>query len=156
MSKKRFRQDLLYHLRDFEITVPPLRDWQEDIMPLAEFFREIANQELERSVKGFDATACKALLAYPWPGNVRELKQKVLSAVLHTEDDMITENELELGGEQTATSAGFTLKSSEEEKDRILRALNQADGNKRQAAKLLGIGRTTLYNKLKEYGLGDV
>ena len=156
VAEKRFRQDLLYRLQEYVITVPPLRDCREDIMPLAEFFREIANQELERSVKGFDATACKALLAYPWPGNVRELKQKVLSAVLHTEDDMITENELELGGEQTATSAGFTLKSSEEEKDRILRALNQADGNKRQAAKLLGIGRTTLYNKLKEYGLGDV
>lgn len=156
VAEKRFRQDLLYRLQEYVITVPPLRDCREDIMPLAEFFREIANQELERSVKGFDATACKALLAYPWPGNVRELKQKVLSAVLYTEDDMITENELELGGEQTATSAGFTLKSSEEEKDRILRALNQADGNKRQAAKLLGIGRTTLYNKLKEYGLGDV
>lgn len=156
VAEKRFRQDLLYRLQEYVITVPPLRDCREDIMPLAEFFREIANQELERSVKGFDATACKALLAYPWPGNVRELKQKVLSAVLHTEDDMITENELELGGEQTATSAGFTLKSSEEDKDRILRALNQADGNKRQAAKLLGIGRTTLYNKLKEYGLGDV
>ena len=156
VAEKRFRQDLLYRLQEYVITVPPLRDCREDIMPLAEFFREIANQELERSVKGFDATACKALLAYPWPGNVCELKQKVLSAVLHTEDDMITENELELGGEQTATSAGFTLKSSEEEKDRILRALNQADGNKRQAAKLLGIGRTTLYNKLKEYGLGDV
>ena len=156
VAEKRFRQDLLYRLQEYVITVPPLRDCREDIMPLAEFFREIANQELERSVKGFDATACKALLAYPWPGNVRELKQKVLSAVLHTEDDMITENELELGGEQTVTSAGFTLKSSEEEKDRILRALNQADGNKRQAAKLLGIGRTTLYNKLKEYGLGDV
>ena len=156
VAEKRFRQDLLYRLQEYVITVPPLRDCREDIMPLAEFFREIANQELERSVKGFDATACKALLAYPWPGNVRELKQKVLSAVLHTEDDMITENELELGGEQTATSAGFTLKSSEEEKDRILRALNQADGNKRQAAKLLGIGRTTLYNKLKEYGLEDV
>ena len=156
VAEKRFRQDLLYRLQEYVITVPPLRDCREDIMPLAEFFREIANQELERSVKGFDATACKALLAYPWPGNVREFKQKVLSAVLHTEDDMITENELELGGEQTATSAGFTLKSSEEEKDRILRALNQADGNKRQAAKLLGIGRTTLYNKLKEYGLGDV
>lgn len=156
VAEKRFRQDLLYRLQEYVITVPPLRDCREDIMPLAEFFREIANQELERSVKGFDATACKALLAYPWPGNVRELKQKVLSAVLHTEDDMITENELELGGEQTATSAGFTLKSSAEEKDRILRALNQADGNKRQAAKLLGIGRTTLYNKLKEYGLGEV
>lgn len=153
--EKRFRQDLLYRLQEYVITVPPLRDCREDIMPLAEFFREIANQELERSVKGFDATARKALLAYPWPGNVRELKQKVLSAVLHAEGDMITEGELELGGEQTAAPVGFTLKCGEEEKERILRALKQADGNKRQAAKLLGIGRTTLYNKLEEYGIED-
>ena len=84
------------------------------------------------------------------------MKQKVLSAVLHAEGDMITESELELGGEQTAATVGFTLKSGEEEKERILRALKQADGNKRQAAKLLGIGRTTLYNKLEEYGIEDV
>lgn len=155
VAEKRFRQDLLYRLQEYVITVPPLRDCLEDIMPLAEFFREIANQELERSVKGFDATARKALLAYLWPGNVRELKQKVLSAVLHAEGDMITEDELELGGEQTAASVGFTLKSGEEEKKRILRALKQADGNKKLAAKLLGIGRTTLYNKLEEYGIED-
>lgn len=133
VAEKRFRQDLLYRLQEYVITVPPLRDCLEDIMPLAEFFREIANQELERSVKGFDATARKALLAYLWPGNVRELKQKVLSAVLHAEGDMITEDELELGGEQTAASVGFTLKSGEEEKERILRALKQADGNKKLA-----------------------
>lgn len=155
VSEKRFRQDLLYRLQEYVITIPPLRDCREDIMPLAEFFREIANKELERSVKGFDATARNALLIYPWPGNVRELKQKVLSAVLHAEGDMITESELELGGEQTAAPVGFTLKSGEEEKERILRALKQADGNKRQAAKLLGIGRTTLYNKLEEYGIED-
>lgn len=59
------------------------------------------------------------------------------------------------GGEQTAAPAGFTLKSGEEEKERILRALKQADGNKRQAAKLPGIGRTTLYNKPEEYGIED-
>ena len=155
VAEKRFRQDLLYRLQEYVITVPPLRDCREDIMPLAEFFREIANKELERSVKGFDATARNALLTYPWPGNVRELKQKVLSAVLHAEGDMITGSELELGGERTAAPAGFTLKSGEEEKERILRALKQADGNKRQAAKLLGIGRTTLYNKLEEYGIED-
>lgn len=95
------------------------------------------------------------MLAYPWPGNVRELKQKILSAVLHTEGDIITENSLELDNEQTASSIGFTLKSDEEEKDRILRALKQTDGNKKLAAILLGIGRTTLYNKIEEYGIDD-
>ena len=140
VSEKRFRQDLLYRLREFVITVPPLRDCREDIMPLAEFFREIANQELGRDIKGFNASARNALLTYPWPGNVRELKQKVLAAALQAEGEVITGDDLELGLEPITTPIGFTLKCGEEEKDRILRALKQADGNKKQAAKLLGIG----------------
>lgn len=122
-------------------------------MPLAEFFREIANQELERNVKGFDASARNALLTYPWPGNVRELKQKIFTAVLQAEGEVITEDDLELGCEQIASPVGFTLKCGEEERERIMRAMKQANGNKKLAAKLLGIGRTTLYSKLEEYGI---
>ncbi len=155
VAEKRFRQDLLYRLKEFVITVPPLRDCQEDIMPLADFFRETANQELERDIKGFNASARNALLAYPWPGNVRELKQVVIASVLQTEGDTITAEDLELGGEQTTSHVGFTLKNEEEEKERILRALKQAKGNKKLAAKMLGIGRSTLYNKLDEYGLNE-
>jgi two-component system response regulator HydG len=155
VREKRFRQDLLYRLQEFVITVPPLRDSQEDILPLAEFFREIANQELERDIKGFDASARKALLTHAWPGNVRELKQKIQSAVLQAEGDMITEADLEFGSEPTASPVGFTLRSEEEEKERILRALKQAKGNKKLAAELLGISRATLYKKLKEYGMNE-
>ena len=151
--EKRFRQDLFHRLHDYEITVPPLRDCQEDIMPLAEFFREIANNELERDVKGFSTSAQKALNTYAWPGNVRELRQKVLTAVLQAENDMITEEDLEFGSEQIASPVGFTLKSEGEEKERIRRALKQANDNKRLAAELLGISRATLYKKLKEYGM---
>lgn len=155
VTEKRFRQDLLYRLQEFVITVPPLRDCQEDIMPLAEFFRETANRELECSVGGFSSEARKALLTYPWPGNVRELRQKIQTAVLQTEDDVITEDDLEFSCEQINSPVGFTLKSGEEERERIMRALKQAGGNKKLAARLLGIGRTTLYNKLDEYGLND-
>ena len=155
VSEKRFRQDLLYRLHDFGITVPPLRDCQEDIMPLAEFFREIANNELERDVKGFSASAQKVLNTYAWPGNVRELRQKVLTAVLQAENDMITEEDLEFGSEQITSPVGFTLKSEGEEKERIRRALKQAKDNKRLAAELLGISRATLYKKLKEYGMNE-
>ena len=155
VTEKRFRQDLFHRLHDYEITVPPLRDCQEDIMPLAEFFREIANNELERDVKGFSASAQKALNTYAWPGNVRELRQKVLTAVLQAEDDMITEEDLEFGSEQITSPVGFTLKSEGEEKERIRRALKQAKDNKRLAAELLGISRATLYKKLKEYGMNE-
>ena len=151
--EKRFREDLLYRLKEYTITVPPLRDCQEDIMPLAEFFLEISNRELERDIKGFDASARKALLAYPWPGNVRELKQKIKVAVLHAECDMITEDNLELYTEDQPVSTVFDLKDTEQEKERICRALEQANGNRSIAARLLGIGRTTLYRKMLEYGM---
>lgn len=153
VSEKRFRQDLLYRLHDFEITVPPLRDCLEDIMPLAEFFREIANQELECRVEGFSSEARKALLSHPWPGNVRELRQKIMGAVLQAQEGIIRKVHLELGLAETSAAAGFALRNDEEEKERIMRALKQSGGNRYTAAKILGIGRTTLYKKLEEYGL---
>lgn len=153
VTEKRFREDLLYRLKEYTITVPPLRDCQEYILPLAEFFLEISNRELERDIRGFDVSARKALLAYLWPGNVRELKQKIQIAVLHAEHDMITENDLELCTEDQPVSTVFALKDTEQEKERIRRALEQANGNRNAAARLLGIGRTTLYRKMLEYGM---
>ena len=153
VNEKRFRQDLLYRLHDFEITVPPLRDCQEDIMPLAEFFREIANNELECSVTGFDAEARKTLLTHPWPGNVRELRQKIMGAVLQAQTGTVSKEHLELAVTKTTSPVSFALRNDAEEKERILRALKQANGNRKVAAELLGIGRTTLYSKLEEYGL---
>ena len=151
--EKRFRQDLLYRLHDFEITVPPLRDCQEDIMPLAEFFREIANNELECSVTGFDAEARKTLLTHPWPGNVRELRQKIMGAVLQAQTGVVMKEHLELAETKPTSPVSFALRNDAEDKERILRALKQANGNRKVAAELLGIGRTTLYSKLEEYGL---
>lgn len=153
VSEKRFRRDLLYRLHDFVIKVPPLRECQEDIMPLVEFFREIANKELECNVSGFSSEARKALLTYAWPGNVRELRQKIMGAVLQAQEGVVTKEHLELAGTKQTTPANFTLRNDTEEKERIIRALKQANGNRSIAAELLGIGRTTLYNKLEELGL---
>ena len=151
--EKRFRQDLLYRLHDFEITVPPLRDCQEDIMPLAEFFREIANNELECSVTGFDAEARKTLLTHPWPGNVRELRQKIMGAVLQAQTGVVMKEHLELAVTKPTSPVSFALRNDAEDKERILRALKPANGNRKVAAELLGLGGTTLYSKLEEYGL---
>ena len=151
--EKRFRQDLLYRLQDFTITLPPLRNCQEDIMPLAEFFREQSNRTLDKAVKGFDLSAKKALQLHPWSGNVRELKQKIQTAVLLCEGNNITEDDLELYIEQDASPVCYSLKDVQQEKERIRQALEQCGGNKKSAAKLLKIGRTTLYAKIKEYGL---
>ena len=150
---KRFRQDLLYRLQDFKIMLPPLRNCQEDIMRLAEFFREQSNKKLDKAVKGFDSSAKKALQLHPWSGNVRELKQKIQTAVLLCEGNNITEDDLELYVEQETSPVCYSLKDVQQEKERIKQALEQCGGNKVSAAKLLKIGRTTLYAKMKEYGL---
>ena len=153
VMEKRFRQDFLYRLQDFTITLPPLRNCREDIMPLAEFFREQSNKILDKTVKGFDSSAKKALQLHPWSGNVRELKQKIQTAVLLCEGNNITEDDLELYVEQDTSPVCYTLKDVQQEKERIRQALEQCGGNKVSTAKLLKIGRTTLYAKMKEYGL---
>ena len=139
VNEKRFRQDLLYRLHDFGITVPPLRDCQEDIMPLAEFFRDMANRELECSVSGFSSEARKALLTHAWPGNVRELRQKVMGAVLQAQEGVVMKEHLELAVTKPTSTVSFALRNDAEDKERILRALKQANGNRSVAAELLAI-----------------
>jgi two-component system response regulator HydG len=151
IAEKRFRADLYQRLKEYTIQIPPLRKCKEDILPLADFFLKLANDELEKKVKGFDSEARKQLLAYTWNGNVRELKQVVRSAVLHTEGDMVMAGTLEFG-EMTLTD-DTSLALSDMEKKQIIHALKQANGNRTLAAELLGIGRTTLYNKIRQYGI---
>lgn len=153
IAEKRFRQDLFHRIKEYTLNIPPLRECCEDIMPLAEFFREIANKELECNVSGFSSEARKALLTHAWPGNVRELRQKIMGAVLQAQEGVVTKEHLELRIAETNSVVGFSLRNDEEDKERIIRALRQADGNRKVAAELLGISRTTLYNKLEEYGL---
>ena len=151
IAEKRFRADLYQQLKEYTLYIPPLRECCEDIMPLAEFFRELANKEFGKQVKGFDAEARKRLLAYTWGGNVRELKRVVHLAVLHTEGDTVTADTLEL--DEMPLTSDASLEMDDMEKKQIIRALKQADGNRSLAAELLGIGRTTLYGKMKQYGI---
>lgn len=153
IEEKRFRQDLFFRLQEFTISIPPLRECKEDILPLAEFFLNISNGELHKSVKGFDASARKVLLTYPWPGNVRELKQYVQTAVLMTETDVISAEAFELEKQQYAPPVCYSLKDENLEKERIRLALEQAGGSRKIAAELLRISRTTLYKKLEQYNL---
>ena len=151
IAEKRFRADLYQRLKEYTLHIPPLRECKEDIMPLADFFRQLANEEFEKQVKGFDAEAKKELLAYTWGGNVRELKRVVRMAVLHTEGDTVTADALEFDEMPLAADASLAL--NDMEKKQIIHALEQTKGNRTMAAALLGIGRTTLYSKMKEYGI---
>ena len=151
IAEKRFRADLYQRLKEYTLHIPPWRECKEDILPLADFFRQLANEELEKQVKGFEAEARKRMLAYAWGGNVRELKRVVRMAVLHTEGDTVMADTLEFDEIPLATDASLAL--NDMEKKQIIHALEQAKGNRTLAAALLGIGRTTLYNKMKAYGI---
>lgn len=151
IAEKRFRADLYQRLKEYTLRIPPLRECQEDILPLADFFLNLANEEFGKQVKGFDTEARKQLLAYTWGGNVRELKRVVRMAVLHTESDTVKADTLEF--DEMPLAADVSLEIGDMEKKQIIRALEQAKGNRTLAAALLGIGRTTLYNKMKAYGI---
>ena len=151
IAEKRFWADLYQRLKEYTLHIPPLRECKEDIMPLADFFLKLANEEFEKQVKGFDAEARKRLLAYTWGGNVRELKRVVRMAVLHTEGDTVTADVLEF--DEMPLAADTSLALNDMEKKQIIHALEQTKGNRKLAAALLGIGRTTLYNKIRLYGI---
>ena len=151
IAEKRFRADLYQRLKEYTLRIPPLRECKEDILPLADFFLNLANEEFGKQVKGFNTEARKQLLTYTWNGNVRELKRVVHLAVLHTEDDTVAADALEF--DEMPSAADASLEIGNMEKKQIIRALEQAKGNRKLAAVLLGIGRTTLYNKIRLYDI---
>lgn len=156
IAKGNFREDLYHRINEFTLYMPSLKDRTEDILLFANFFLDQANKELERNLVGFDAEACDALQRYDWPGNLRQLKNVVKRATLLATGDFITC--MELGEELHATetnqeTVNLTLRNEDDEKQRILQALQQTKNNKTRAAQLLGIDRKTLYNKLKLYNI---
>ncbi len=162
IAKGTFREDLYHRINEFSLRMPDLKERQEDILLFANFFLDQANRELERNLIGFDAGACEALQRYTWPGNLRQLKNVVKRATLLAQGDFITRHELgeELtmqpfsAAVQPPVPAPLNLHDEEMEKQRILYALQQTGNNKTKAARLLGIDRKTLYNKMKLYHIG--
>lgn len=153
IDEKRFRRDLYYRLREFIIEIPLLRECREDILPLAEFFLHEMNTALRKSVTGFDEEAKNVLYNHSWTGNVRELRQVVQTAVLLTGEGMIAADAFGLDIAETECSSGFALVDDKMQKERIRKALMEAEGNKRQAARLLEISVPTLYKKLEQYNI---
>jgi DNA-binding NtrC family response regulator len=161
VAEKRFREDLFYRLNVFNIVVPPLRDRREDIARLADQFLEETGRENKTAPKRLSPEALKALLAYRWPGNVRELRNAVEVASLVAGRETVEPEDLPkeiLGGglppsaaEPIPLPAPRTLE--EIERDAIRAALKETGGNKKEAAKVLGIGIATLHRKVKEYGI---
>ena len=152
IAEGRFREDLFYRLNEFPLHVPLLAECIEDIIPLAEFMLDAANQEFSRKVKGFDREVQKRLKSYSWPGNIRELRMVVRRATLLAKDDWITTREIDIP-DKGRQPGEYSLNDERTERAIILKALEATGNDRKAAARLLGISRSTLYLKLKKYRL---
>jgi len=172
VASKEFREDLYYRLSVIPIMLPPLRERGSDIPLLLNSFLEKFNRSKQRKVQGFDKQVMEVLSSYDWPGNVRELENLVERLVIIKGTGVISIHDLpeKYRGERTYAAApgehltlpddGFCLNSAVEEFENrlILQALEKSGGNKKEAAELLNLKRTTLIEKLKKkkliYGEG--
>jgi len=163
-----FRQDLFYRLVVFPIALPPLRDRREDIPSLVEHFLEKYARDAGKRVTRVDAQAMDALSTHGWPGNVRELENVIHRTLLVSSGLELTFEDLPpgIGGDQTLAAPAVqqtadsgagtgTLNLDELEREAIVRAMENNKGNLSDVARQLGIGRSTLYRKLEQYGLRE-
>ncbi|MBQ2097426.1 MAG: sigma-54-dependent Fis family transcriptional regulator [Bacteroidales bacterium] len=154
VSSSQFREDLFYRINTVHISLPPLRERPDDILPLAERFVAIYNQKYNRHINGISPECAKKLRQNPWNGNIRELQNAIEKAVILSENDILTPGDFVFV--QTTTqpvqySVGENLESAE--KQVIINAMEKYAGNLSLVAKSLNISRPTLYSKLKKYGI---
>ena len=161
----RFREDLYYRINTVHITLPPLRERREDIVPLAELFLARYAEKYHRPLFGLDGSAKQALVSHRWSGNIRELQNCIEKAVILSEGTVLTEKDLAIDFStplrsgrndniSPAIPGGSSLVIPSAVEEAMIRdAMHRTLGNISAAAKLLGISRPTLYAKLKKYGL---
>ena len=155
VANREFRQDLLYRVNTVEIYLPPLRERQEDIPLLVEHFLAIYSKKYNRPNKRVNAAAMKKLLKYQWPGNVREIQHAIERAVILSDSQVIQPTDFYFSmPESSDESLVFENYNLEDvEKMVIRRAMSKYGGNISQAARELGLTRTSLYRRLGKYGL---
>lgn len=160
ISKGLFREDLYYRLGVVEINIPPLRDRLIDILPLARFFVSRLARKLDLEKLKIEPATIQYLERHSWPGNIRELENVLERAAVLTTDGWIRPEHLPR--EVRSPGAGFRpgapgdyMTIAELERDHIRKVLEFVGGNRSKAAELLGIGKTTLWRKLKESGIGS-
>jgi DNA-binding NtrC family response regulator len=152
VAQNYFREDLYYRLNIIKIKTPPLRERQSDIPLLTEHFIEKHRARVNSPVTGISKDATKVLMEYSWPGNVRELENAIEHAMIMAKDSMIMVHDLPALNESQMSISRI----DEAEKNLLLKAIRDAEGNKYKASKLLGIPRSSLYSKLKKHGLNGI
>jgi DNA-binding NtrC family response regulator len=140
---------LYYRINVFQITLPPLRERPEDVLPLAEYFASRYAAKNSLPMPQLTPAYLQRLQAMPWPGNVRELKNAVERSVILSDNGALSPDTLP----QTASTDVESLELAHVERRHIQAVLQSTAGNKPEAARLLGIGLSTLYRKLEEYKL---
>jgi len=152
----KLREDLFYRVSAISVYLPPLRERREDIMPLANSFLKRFAAQANRVIKGFTPSAVDRVTNFDWPGNVRQLQNEIQRAVLLSEGEEVDAADLSISSAKTAsesaTETNYTLLEGVE-RNAIVQMLKETGGNKLETAKRLGIGRQTLYNKIKAYGI---
>lgn len=159
VKEETFREDLYYRVGEISILIPPLRDRDDDVVLLAKTFLNQYREEYSAKVKGFSEDAVSAMLSHKWPGNIRELQNKLKSAVVLAEGQLVQADDLGLivkdeGGDERV----FNLREVREiaESKAIRQAYHQAEQNISKAAELLGVTRPTLYSLIDKYRLDDL
>jgi two-component system response regulator HydG len=151
-----FRSDLYYRLNVIPVHMPPLREHAEDVPVLAQHFMSACAKRMSRNIDGFKDEVMEALVRYPWPGNVRELENMIERVVVLNRSGTIELKDLPETLRHAGPSDGIAPGTLREmESHRIREALRDAGGNKKHAARKLGIHRSTLYAKMRRYGLID-
>lgn len=148
-----FREDLLYRLNTIEIELPPLRERESDIVPLAKYFLDHLTNRYGKSGLKFSSEALNSLKEYHWPGNVRELEHTIERSIIVSNDSIIKAADLLLKPRKNTQFESDTNNLEALEKRTIEEVIRRCDGNMSKVAKELGIGRTTLYRKIEKYGL---
>jgi len=150
----KLREDLYYRISAVSVHLPPLRERREDILPLAIAFLKRFSAQANRDISGFSDEAAERLRAFDWPGNVRQLQNEVQRAVLLCEGKQVEGVDLSItsANNESTGDTSFTLLEGVE-RNTIVQMLKETGGNKLETAKRLGIGRQTLYNKIKAYGI---
>jgi DNA-binding NtrC family response regulator len=152
----KLREDLYYRISAISVHLPPLRERRDDIMPLANAFLKRFSAQANRVLRGFTLQAADRLTGFDWPGNIRQLQNEIQRAVLLCEGPDVDAADLSVSEIRMVPSEGhdtsFTLLEGVE-RNAIIQMLRETGGNKLETAKRLGIGRQTLYNKIKAYGI---
>ena len=149
----KLREDLYYRICAISIHLPPLRERREDILPLANAFLKRYGSQAGREMTGFSPEAADALRAFDWPGNVRQLQNEIQRAVLMGDRSVVDTRDLSVTAVMSQKDNPDLTLMEAMERNAIIQMLKETGGNKLETAKRLGIGRQTLYNKIKIYGI---